>query len=350
MTAVLGGLDHEHERDVGLVTRYQSGDTSAFADLYRLYYPRLVRFCRRHVRDEHTAEEVAQDAFLRAYQALPRFTGERRFYPWLTVIARRLVIDHYRRHGRVQPEAELDAGTSRAAEDVVVARSEHAELLEALRRVRGRHQEVLRLRDWEGLSYEDIAHRLDSPATTVPPLLHRARAALRREYLAMHDLERSAALTPLLGLLAPLRRLRDRTMQLAAWLPEPTSLCAPLAGTALAIAALFPGDTVPDVAAGAVPGGGSGLAAPADGIAAVPATAADGHRARGGAVTSASAVPQQRADIGVARMGLSDPHGVQRLRDDRHDDLVHIDAGVAGVSWDPDEDRRRLEEQVGGLP
>src|SRR5204862_4279643 len=92
--------DVDLNRDSLLVERFQSGDTEAFDDLYRRYYARLVRFCLRRVGDPHEAEEVAQEAFVRAYRALPRLTGERRFYPWMTVIAGRLCVDSHRRRSR----------------------------------------------------------------------------------------------------------------------------------------------------------------------------------------------------------------------------------------------------------
>src|SRR5690349_10166861 len=93
-----------------LVLRYQRGDESAFDELYRRYYPRLHQYCLRRVGDTHAAEELAQDAFIRAMGAMLRFSGDRRFYPWMTVIAQRLCIDHHRRSSRVEPVAEVDLG------------------------------------------------------------------------------------------------------------------------------------------------------------------------------------------------------------------------------------------------
>ena len=96
--------DVDLDRDRVLVERCQSGDSSAFGELYSRYYARAYRFCFRRLHDHEEAEDVAQDAFARAWRALPTFAGERRFYPWLTVIAdnrcrdiqRRLVSKGYR--------------------------------------------------------------------------------------------------------------------------------------------------------------------------------------------------------------------------------------------------------------
>src|SRR5688500_12504228 len=102
--------DTELERERRLVESHQAGDASAFGELYGLHYARLVRFCQRKVRDGHQAEEIAQETFLKAYRSMDSLEGGRRFYPWLTVIASRLVIDHHRRSGRVLPAAEVDPG------------------------------------------------------------------------------------------------------------------------------------------------------------------------------------------------------------------------------------------------
>ncbi|MGH8987268.1 MAG: RNA polymerase sigma factor, partial [Acidimicrobiales bacterium] len=74
-------------RDRELVERCQEGDVQSFAELYDRYYGRLLRFCFRRLHSHDDAEEAAQEAFTRAWRAMPNFGGERRFYPWLTVIA-----------------------------------------------------------------------------------------------------------------------------------------------------------------------------------------------------------------------------------------------------------------------
>ncbi len=107
------------DRDRLLVLRHQQGDVEAFEELYRRYHGRLVAYCTRRVGDRHTAEELAQEAFVKALRAMPRFAGERRFYPWMTVIAQRLCIDHHRRSSRVEPIAEPDAGIIDADHDAV---------------------------------------------------------------------------------------------------------------------------------------------------------------------------------------------------------------------------------------
>jgi RNA polymerase sigma factor (sigma-70 family) len=119
------------QRDRDLVQRYQAGDPGAFDDLYRRYFDRLHGYCARRVGDRHTAEELAQEAFLRALRAMPRFAGERRFYPWMTVIAQRLCIDHHRRNGRVEVSDDVDPGSVEPDHDLLFRQVDHAHLATA---------------------------------------------------------------------------------------------------------------------------------------------------------------------------------------------------------------------------
>lgn len=260
MTAVMHGSELELDRDRDLVELHQAGDRYAFTELYALHYGRLVSFCWRLTRDSHAAEEVAQEAFARAFASVHRLEGERRFYPWLTVIARRLVIDRVRDRGRFEFHADLEAGFSRPAEDVAVQRIDGNHVVMAFGRLSERHQDVLRLRDWEGLSYDAIADRLGVPTTTIAPLLHRARQSLRREYLATTR-NRVASWLHLAPLLGAARRLRDRVAMWAAHLPDPSMFAAPMAGAALGAAVLLApqsmlGAPMTDVRMGAPVGSG----------------------------------------------------------------------------------------------
>jgi hypothetical protein len=116
------GVDLDDDRL--LVERFQRGDRVAFDELYRRHFTRLRSFCRRRVRDPHTAEEIAQETFARAFVALPRLRGERRFYPWLSVVAGRLCVDHHRRQGRLRPTTALVAGPRAGAAEVAVPTSD----------------------------------------------------------------------------------------------------------------------------------------------------------------------------------------------------------------------------------
>lgn len=197
-------------RDRGLVERWQAGDEGAFDELYRMHFDRLRAFCQRRVGDRAVAEEIAQESFMRALQALPRLQGERKFYPWMTVIAGRLCIDHHRRNGRVQATEDIDPGHVEDGHEERLALQVDLEHLDrAFRRLGPRHAEVLDLRERQGLSYNDIAAELEVPHSTVEALLFRARKALRREFQLV-SAERLAAIPGVGWIASRALRVRDR--------------------------------------------------------------------------------------------------------------------------------------------
>ncbi len=227
-------------RDRDLVERFQNGDPEAFDDLYRRYFDRLHRYCLRHTHDSHEAEEVAQEAFVKALRSMHSLRGERRFYPWMTVIAKRITIDRHRKLSRVELTDEPDLGSVDPDVDHLFAAVDAAHVREAMGNIGPRHREVLLLRETEGLSYAQIADRLEVPVTTVEALLHRARKALRREYAAVTGESRGLLGLPLLGWLgaraSALRaHLGDRWVEIGA-------VAAPIAvGAATAAIVLVPG-------------------------------------------------------------------------------------------------------------
>jgi RNA polymerase sigma-70 factor (ECF subfamily) len=230
--------DVDLDRDRDLVQRYQAGDPAAFDDLYRRYFDRLHGYCQRRVGDRLEAEELAQEAFVRALRAMPTFAGERRFYPWMTVIAQRLCIDHHRRRSRVEPADVIDLGSVEPDHDAIYEAVDHEHLSRAMARLAPRHREVLELREREGLSYTAIGERLDVPVSTVEALLHRARKALRREFVTVAGHNR-LWMIPGLGIIASKvsairTRIGDR-------LPELATIATPVAaGVAAAAIALLP--------------------------------------------------------------------------------------------------------------
>ena len=219
-------------RDRGLVERFQSGDAASFEDLYRRYYSRLYRFCLKRVGDAAEAEEVTQEAFTRAFSALDRLSGERKFYPWLSVIAARLCVDTHRRRSRTQPSAEIDLGMVDGGQEDVIAAVDRQLVTEALDRLGPRHREVLRLREEEGWSYQKIAEYYEVSLGTVEQLLWRARRALKREFAAVAGPDRGlAAAIPALGWV--LRRLHSLRARAHDWASQ---VAVPVASNAVALA------------------------------------------------------------------------------------------------------------------
>jgi RNA polymerase sigma-70 factor (ECF subfamily) len=223
-------------RDRALVMRFQSGEEHAFDDLYRRYFARLRRFCERRVGDPHEAEELAQEAFVRALRAMPDFAGERRFYPWMTVIASRLCVDAHRRRQRSTPVAEIDPGSVEADLDPLFDAVDHAHLAEALDRLAPRHREVLELRERDGWAYQRIADHYDVTLGTVEALLHRARRALRREFEKVTAGDRWSSLAGIPGIAWLVRKAGS----LRARIPQLGDLASPLSA-AVASAAIAAG-------------------------------------------------------------------------------------------------------------
>ena len=182
-------------RDRALVERCQAGDAAAFGNLYARYYERLLRFCLRRLNDRHEAEDATQEAFARAWKALPRFAGERRFYPWLTVIAGNICTDMLRRGTRSTPTDDLDLTAHQAvgvvaedtSEELVLAAVDGELVNRALERLSTRHRDVLAMREASGWTYQQIADHEGVEIGTIETLLWRARQALKREFAAVSE-------------------------------------------------------------------------------------------------------------------------------------------------------------------
>jgi len=192
-----------------------------FDDALRIAAPRLQRFAVRRLLDQHEAEEVVQEAMLRAFQHRDTLQTQDDLMAWLTVVTGRLVIDRLRVRGRMTPVAELPAGTRAARDtaDVVVARDEARIALDALEAMPSRQASVLWAREVEGLSYDEISERYGLSEPTVRSLLHRARRTLRREYSVRGGTLPSLGLVALAPWLRGLRvagRLRDAARKTAA--------------------------------------------------------------------------------------------------------------------------------------
>ncbi|MGA2520153.1 MAG: sigma-70 family RNA polymerase sigma factor [Acidimicrobiales bacterium] len=206
------GDDVDIARDRVLIARAQGGDREAFDQLYLHYYRRIVRVCLRRLRDAHEAEDVAQEAFVRAWRALPGFCGERRFYPWLRVIASNLCTDVQRKRARSVPVAEVfgadPASADGAPDERVLGAADALTAGTAFARLTERHRRVLDLRENRGLSYQAIADHEGVALSAVETLLWRARQALKREFAALSASDRSLGGLGVLGAsLAVLRRL-----------------------------------------------------------------------------------------------------------------------------------------------
>jgi RNA polymerase sigma-70 factor (ECF subfamily) len=184
------------ERDVDwqLVERVQRGDKRAFDLLVAKYQRKLFRLLSRLIRDQAEIEDVAQEAFIKAYRALPNFRGESAFYTWLYRIAINTAKNHLVAQGRrapTQTETEIedaenfDDGNSLRTEDTPDRMLLSKQVAEAVNRAIEKLPEDLRtaivLRELEGLSYDEIAVSMNCPIGTVRSRIFRAREAVAEE-------------------------------------------------------------------------------------------------------------------------------------------------------------------------
>ena len=190
----------DREIDQQLVERAQRGDRKAFELLVAKYQRKLARLLSRFIRDPAEVEDVAQEAFIKAYRALPNFRGESAFYTWLYRIAINTAKNYLVSQGRRAPtttEADIEeAETFDDGEHLRDLNTPDSMLLskqvgEAVNRAIDQLPEDLRtaivLREIEGLSYEEIAESMNCPIGTVRSRIFRAREAIAQELKPILD-------------------------------------------------------------------------------------------------------------------------------------------------------------------
>jgi RNA polymerase sigma-70 factor (ECF subfamily) len=185
--------------DQEVVLRARDGSERAYRELVRRYERPIFSLIYRMVRDRELAEDLAQETFVKALNALDSYRPEYKFSSWIFKISNNAAIDHLRR--RALDTLSLDgsphAATPDAVEatalqigdrgetplDIVEAKELGGEIEQAIARLRPEYRQCILLRHVEGRAYEEIAEILDLPLGTVKTYIHRARNELR-EYLA----------------------------------------------------------------------------------------------------------------------------------------------------------------------
>jgi len=180
----------DKEADQELVARVQRGDKKAFDLLVLKYQQKVTNIVSRYIRDPHESLDVTQEAFIKAYRALPNFRGDSAFYTWLYRIAINTAKNHLVSQGRRPPGTDVDAESAeqidsgerlkdRESPESIALTEEIARTVKlAIDALPDELKTAITLRELEGMSYEEIAEAMDCPIGTVRSRIFRAREAI----------------------------------------------------------------------------------------------------------------------------------------------------------------------------
>ena len=193
----------ERDIDQQLVERAQQGDKHAFELLVSKYQRKLGRLLSRFIRDAGEVEDVTQEAFVKAYRALPSFRGDSAFYTWLYRIGINTAKNYLTSMGRRPPtstnydseEAEAfdDSDQLRdlnTPENLLMSKQIAQTVNQSMDRLPEELRAAIMLREIEGMSYEDIAKIMDCPIGTVRSRIFRAREAIAEELRPLLDISK----------------------------------------------------------------------------------------------------------------------------------------------------------------
>jgi RNA polymerase sigma-70 factor (ECF subfamily) len=162
-----------------LVVRCQAGDRAAFEELVQLYHPRLRYFLASMVGDDHAADDLLQEVWFEVYRGVARLADPGLFPAWLYQIARHRALRELRKKRQpLSPLEGIDLAEEGDEDEFSAEDAEHVHA--ALGRLAPEHREVLLLRFFEGMAYEDISRVTGCQLGTVRSRIHYAKRALRR--------------------------------------------------------------------------------------------------------------------------------------------------------------------------
>ncbi|NOX09456.1 MAG: RNA polymerase sigma factor RpoE [Gammaproteobacteria bacterium] len=183
--------------DQMLVEQVQQGNKQAFDMLVLKYQNRIVQLVMRYVHNHSDALDVTQDAFIKAYKALPGFRGDSAFYTWLYRIAINTAKNHLLARKRRPPAGDIDVNDAEFYEGAsalydistpenIMLEDEVAEVIgKAIEGLSEELRTAISLREFEGLSYEEIAETMDCPVGTVRSRIFRARNEIDNKLQAL---------------------------------------------------------------------------------------------------------------------------------------------------------------------
>lgn len=186
-------MTSERDVDQALVERVQKGDKKAFDLLVLKYQQKVANLISRYIRDPAEVLDVTQEAFIKAYRALPKFRGDSAFYTWLYRVAINTAKNHLAAQARRPPQDDIEAetaeqmdmGTRLKEQDTPERLALQDEIARTIRQAVEELPDELRtaitLRELDGLSYEEIAQAMDCPIGTVRSRIFRAREAIDKK-------------------------------------------------------------------------------------------------------------------------------------------------------------------------
>lgn len=183
-------MNSDREADQVLVERVQRGEKRAFDLLVLKYQHKVANLISRYIRDPSEVLDVTQEAFIKAYRALPKFRGESAFYTWLYRVAINTAKNHLAAQARRPPADDIEADTAEQMDmggalkesdtpERMALQQEIAQTIQqALDELPDDLRTAITLRELEGLTYEEIAQAMECPIGTVRSRIFRAREAI----------------------------------------------------------------------------------------------------------------------------------------------------------------------------
>lgn len=186
-------MAYDKDAELALIAKARNGDGDAYGKLVEANQDRIFASVVRHVRDEHKALDITQEAFIQAYRAIDTYEDRARFSTWMYRIAMNLITSHYR-HERAQKRGGSKKETSlqiegmpepgadqRTPDDLVAADDVGVVVRAAIDELEDEYRAVVVMRDLQDMSYEEIAETLDIAPGTVRSRLHRGREKLKEK-------------------------------------------------------------------------------------------------------------------------------------------------------------------------
>ena len=185
--------------DEQLVERVKRGDKRAFDVLILKYQHKIIGLVGRYLRDQDEVQDVTQESFIKAYRALPNFRGDSAFYTWLYRIAINTAKNQLVSRSRRPPDRDIDVDDgefqdnsavlryNESPEDVLATGQMESVIYGAIGDLPEELKVAVTLREFEGLSYEEIAEVMECPVGTVRSRIFRAREAIEKKIAAIEN-------------------------------------------------------------------------------------------------------------------------------------------------------------------